>query len=319
VPARPLVAVSGPREPLAGLVVERLRGRVDVDVLVVGEPVAAKHLTGVTTVVHLTSNREPADVRRTGAVLDAARRARCSRVVLLTSAEVYGAVPGNAVPLADDAPLRAVAEEGALAHLLEVERLASAARAKGLAVAVLRPATLVGGDYGDAFDGPMLRQLAAPRLLAARGTEPLWQLCHVEDLLAALELVATSELAGPLTVSSDGWLRQSVVEQLAGKRRVELPASVAVGTAERLHRLGVTTSSPRELDHLLAPLVVGSDRLRAAGWRPVWTNEAALRAHLATQVGSESRAGAYTAAGATVALLGTAALVRRARRRRRGL
>jgi LPXTG-motif cell wall-anchored protein len=81
----------------------------------------------------------------------------------------------------------------------------------------------------------------------------------------------------------------------------------------------VTTSSPRELDHLIAPLVVGSERLRDAGWTPAWSNEAALRAHLAHQAGSDSHAGAYTAAGATVALLGTAALVRRARRRRRGL
>jgi hypothetical protein len=92
-----------------------------------------------------------------------------------------------------------------------------------------------------------------------------------------------------------------------------------MGTAERLHRLGVSAASPRELEHLLAPVVVGSTRLRAAGWSPVWTNESALRAHLADRARTTGRSGAYTAAGATVALLGTAALVRQARRRRRGL
>jgi hypothetical protein len=112
---------------------------------------------------------------------------------------------------------------------------------------------------------------------------------------------------------------QSAVERLTGKRRVELPVAVAMSTAERLHRLGVSASSPRELDHLLAPIVVRSERLRDAGWSPRWTNESALAAHLSDHARSDGRAGAYTAAGATVALLGTAALVRQARRRRRGL
>jgi hypothetical protein len=79
----------------------------------------------------------------------------------------------------------------------------------------------------------------------------------------------------------------------------------------------VSTASPRELDHLLAPIVVASERLRAAGWTPLWTNESALAAHLAERTSAGVRTGAYTAAGATVALLGTAALVRQARRRRR--
>jgi hypothetical protein len=93
---------------------------------------------------------------------------------------------------------------------------------------------------------------------------------------------------------------------------------MVTSTAQRLQRAGVTTAGPHELDHLLGPLVVAADGLRAAGWAPVWTNEDALVAHLSARSG-EPRGAAYTAAGATVALLGTAALVRQARRRRRGI
>ncbi|MBW3568137.1 MAG: NAD-dependent dehydratase, partial [Proteobacteria bacterium] len=110
---------------------------------------------------------------------------------------------------------------------------------------------------------------------------------------------------------------QTTVETLSGRRRLELPASVALSTAERLQRLGVTAASPSELDLLLAPIVVTCGRLRAAGWGPTWTNESALLAHLATQPEAGSRTSStYTAAGATAAVIGTAALVRRARRRR---
>jgi hypothetical protein len=182
---------------------------------------------------------------------------------------------------------------------------------------VLRPAALVAGALGPAYDGSLLRHLAAPRLLAVKGVEPLWQLCHLDDLLSALELAATGAATGRLTVASEGWLAQAVVERMTGKRRVELPASVAISTAERLHRLRVTPGSPRELDLLLAPIVVTCARLRAAGWTPQWTNEDALRAHVRTRPTGGAGSGTYTAAGAAVALVGTAALVRRTRRGRR--
>ena len=339
----PVIAVTGAATGLGRAVLERLAQRNDLGGLVaidtvrvrlegvvwrsadVRDPLLRARLEGVDTVVHLATThdvrrdrheRRALNVRGTAALLDAARAAGAGGVVLVTSAEVYGAVPGNPVPLPDTAPVRALPGDDLLGDHVEMEELAAAAT--GVAVAVLRPATLVGAGIGSAYDGALLRQLAAPRLLAARGSEPLWQLCHSDDLVAAIETAVCGGLSGPLPVGSDGWLPQSAVERLAGKRRVELPASVALSTAERLHRLGVTASSPRELDHLVAPTIVASERLREAGWSPGWTNEAALIAYLSDGARSEVRTGAYTAAGATVALLGTAALVRQARRRRHG-
>jgi nucleoside-diphosphate-sugar epimerase len=323
-----VVAVTGASTALGRLVHERLAARPDLPGVQPVDRPTRRSLAGVTTVVHLATSYDAAadaaerrrlNVVGTRALLEAARGAGAQRVVLVTSADVYGAVPGAPVPLPDDAPLHADADSGLLGEHVEVERLADHAVRTGLAVTVVRPATLVRGRLGPSYDGPQLRQLSAPRLLAVRGVEPLWQLCHADDLVTALELAAVGAVTGGVAVACEGYLLQSTVERITRKRRVELPASVALGTAERLHRFGLTTSSPRELDHLVAPLVVGCDRLRAAGWAPAWTNEAALRAHLADRAATgEGRAGAYTAAGATVALLGTAALVRQ-RRRRRGL
>ncbi|MFN2523222.1 MAG: NAD-dependent epimerase/dehydratase family protein [Mycobacteriales bacterium] len=309
------IGLTGASTGLGRLLLERLDG----------VPVDVADLRGVGTVVHLAMTYDSAlsgperralNVGGTAALLEAARTTGVRRVVLTTSAEVYGAVPGQPVPLPDAAPLRAEPDDGLLGDHLEVERLAEHAVRTGVEVAVLRPAALVGAGY----EGRLLRQLAAPRLLAARGSEPLWQLCHVDDLVSALVLAAEGRLTGAATVGCDGWLPQTEVERISGRRRVELPAGVALATAERLHRLGLSSASPRDLDHLLAPIVVTSERLRALGWGPSWTNEAALRAHLAERDAHGSgRAGAYTAAGASVALLGTAALVRQARRRRRRL
>jgi nucleoside-diphosphate-sugar epimerase len=340
-----VIAVTGAGAGLGRAFVERLAARDDLGGLIgldvaparvdgivwravdVRDPLLTSRLTGATTVVHLatsydvtlpTATRRALNVRGTAHVLEAAREAGARRVVLCTSADVYGVQPDNPVPLPDDAPLTGAADEVTLAgDHVEVERLASHAARTGMAVTVLRPATLVG--LGTAYDGQALRQLSAPRLLAVRGVEPLWQLCHVDDLVAALELAALGEVTGGLGVACEGSVPQRVVEELTGRRRLELPAAVALSTAERLHRVGVTASSPRELDHLLGPLVLGCDGLRTAGWSPAWTNEDALLAHLSARVPEGGRGTAVTAAGATVALLGTAALVRQARRRRRGL
>ena len=338
-----VVAVTGAAGGLGRALLERLAVRDDLAGLVgideraapvdgvlwrradPGGPLPARCLARVTTVVHLATSydvhAEPAgrralNVHGTAGLLRAAAEAGVARVVLATSAEVWGALPDNPVPLPDAAPLRAGADDSALlGDHLEVELLVPPAEVAGLEVTVLRPATLVGAALGPAYDGQRLGQLAAPRLLAVRGTEPLWQLCHVEDLLSALELAATGQVSGRLAVASPGALPQRTVEQQSGRRRLELPGSVAVSTAQRLQQLGLSASSTRELDHLLGPLVVAADGLAAAGWTAGWTNEAALAAHLASA--GVGRAGAYTAAGATVAVLGSAVLLRRARRRRR--
>jgi hypothetical protein len=105
---------------------------------------------------------------------------------------------------------------------------------------------------------------------------------------------------------------------------VELPAGVAFGTAERLHRLGVVPAPASELAYAVYPWVVDSARLRAAGWRPAYDGPAAFERLLLDVVGHHTLAArrlgrtdaTIGAAGATVAVLGTAALVRRARRRR---
>ena len=285
----------------------------------------AARLDAITTVVHLALCFDPAadprsrrdlNVRGTAALLDAARVAGVDRVVLVTGVDVYGALPGTSIPLAEDAPLRAEPDSALLGDLVEVERLASHATRTGLEVVVLRPCTLVGGALGPAYDGAQLLSLTGSRLLAARGVEPLWQLCHADDLLAVLELATLGRVSGAMAVGCDGWLTQREVERLSGLRRLELPGALAVSTAERLHRIGATSGSPRELDRLLFPLVVEPRRARAAGWLPAWTNAEALSAHLELRPPVPGRAGTYTAAGATVALLGTAALVRRSRERR---
>ena len=355
--ARPVVAVTGAAsglglacaralaaDPAVGKVIgiDDRRGHVEGAtwrVHDVCDPGIAARLGNVDTVVHLAldlgvgdkghggpggQGQKSRNVRGTQTVLTAAAAAGVRRVVLCTSAMVYGALPQNAIPLDEDAPLHAVPDGALIGDLIEIERLAAQAPRthRGLEVTVLRPAAVV----GPGVDSVLTRHFEAPRLLVVRGTEPKWQFCHVDDLAAAVTLAALGRVTGAVTVGCDGWLEQSEVETITGMRRIELPSSVALATAGRLHRLGVIPAPASDLQYVMHPWVVPSTRLREAGWRPTYDNPTALgvlleqvsgyHAVAARRVGR--RDATIGAAGAAVAVVGTAALVRRARRKRRG-
>ena len=293
------------------------------------DPRLAHALDGVQAVAHLAVELAPdpdrggqrqRNTRRAQTVITAAFAAGARQVTLVTSAMVYGALPDNPVPLTDDAPLRAVPEASVLGDLLEIERMADrAARThRGLSVTVLRPAIVLGLDG----DGGMASLVEAPRLLHVRGTTPHWQFCHVADLAGAVEHSLLGAVSGPANVASDGWLSQQEVEDISGRRSLDLPERVAMATAERLHRLGITPAPPSELAYLMNPWVVDTARLKQAGWSPRYSNAEALRSHLTergrARITRPGARGATAAAGAAVALVGTAALVRRARRKRSG-
>ncbi len=290
-------------------------------------------LAGVDVVVHTDldlapdsdqRSRRAFNVRGAQTVLTAAAAGRVGRVVLLTSAMVYGARPDNPVPLAEAAPLGADPDGSVVGDLLEIEHLAqrSPQANPGMDVTVVRPAALV----GEGVDTLITRHFEAPRLLAVKGCAPRWQFCHVDDLVSALELAAAGEVTGKFAVGCDGWLEQEQVEELSGLRRIELPAGLTFGTGRRLHRAGITPALVTDLHFVVYPWVVDCVTLREAGWKPAFDNETALQVLLEQRGGHHAVAGrrldkkdaTITAAGATVAVIGTAAIVREVRRRRRG-
>ncbi len=298
----------------------------------VRDPALAGRLSGVDVVVHTDLDLAPDsdhrarrayNVRGAQTVLTAAAAGRVGRVVLVTSAMVYGARPDNPVPLDEAAPLRAETDGSVVGDLLEIEHLAqrSPRTNPGMAISVVRPAALV----GEGIDTLVTRHFEAPRLLAVKGCAARWQFCHVDDLVSALELAAAGEVTGQFAVGCDGWLEQAEVEELSGLRRIELPAGLTLRTAQRLHRAGITPAPVTDLHFVVYPWVVDCAALRAVGWRPTFGNTEALQTLLAIRSGHHAVAGrrldkkdaTITAAGATVAVIGTAAIVRQVARRRR--
>ncbi|GAB2840217.1 SDR family oxidoreductase [Actinoallomurus bryophytorum] len=350
--AGPVIAVTGAADGIGRALVARLAGSADIKKVIalddhrgdvpgvtwrvvdIRDPQLAQRISDVDAIVHLDVDQSPEtghrerrayNVRGAQTVVTAAAAVRVRRVILVTSAMVYGAQESNPVPLPEDAPLSAEFDDGIVGDFLEIEELAAMAPVAhpGMTVTVLRPAALV----GPGIDTVVTRHFEAPRLLTVKGCAQRWQFCHVDDLVTALELAVSGEVTGTLAVGCEGWLEPEEVEEITGRRRFELPAAITFGTAQRLHRIGVTPAPATDLHYVVYPWVADCATLRTAGWKPSRDNAEALNALLEEVAGRHALVGRRlarkeatmaTAAGATVAVIGTAAIVRRARRKRRG-
>jgi len=233
--------------------------------LVDAAPEVVYHLAALTHVGH--SWNDPADVLRVNAtgtlyVLEAARAAaRPPRVLLISSAEVYGAVPEDRLPVTEDAPLAPVTPYAAAkvaAEYLGVQ----AYLAHGLPVLRVRPFNHVGPGQSNGFVVPALaeriigaRRSGASSILVGNLT-PRRDLTDVRDVVRAYRLLADRGVPGEVYNVCSG--RDVAIEDVAVRMQR------LAGTELRLEP---DPSLARPVD---VPVVRGDPaKLRAAtGWAP---------------------------------------------------
>lgn len=292
------------------------------------DPRLGKVLSDAEVVVHLAFVLNPIrdedkmraiNVEGTANLLAASVEAR--KLVYASSASVYGAYADNDFPLLETSPLRANPDFSYAAHKLATEQLVTgfATANPGTVVTVFRPAIV----FGPNVENFISRLFEAPRVMTVKGYAPPLQVVHESDVADALHLAVSTDLPGAYNVAADGWLEPEEVIEATGKKRIELPEAVAFSIAERAWRLGLTESPPGELAFVMHPWVVDNAKLKAAGWKPRYTNREALLETISShrQWVSLGRARARKSdlakgAAATLGLIATMAAARRARRRR---
>ncbi len=243
-------------------------------------------LEGVEVLVHLAGVHDPipdddlmarVNVTGTRRVLEAAGVAGVRKVILVSSATVYGAWPNNPIPLNEDAPLRPNPGFALGAHKAEAERLLAewAVAHPGAIATVLRLVTVV----GPRADHALARLLRSRLPLGLAGTTAPVQFVHEDDAVQALALAVATDLPGAYNVAADGWLSRDDLRGLLGRRvQPAVPPELAERILGRLWPAGLLDVPPSAIPYLVHPWVVAIDRLRAAGWSPAHSNEEAVLA-----------------------------------------
>ena len=274
------------------------------------------HLAGVHDAIPDEELMARVNVGGTRSVLEAAASAGVSKVVLVSSAAVYGAWPNNPIPLTEDAPLRPNPGFPLGVHKAELERLLaewSLARPK-VTTTVLRPAFVLGARA----DHAVARLIRARVPLAVGGSTAPVQFVHEDDATEAIALAVEGDLPGVYNVAADGWLTRDELRALVGRKvQPTIGPELMERALKRLWTAGLVDLPPSGVPYLVHPWVVAVDRLRAEGWAPRHTNEETVLACLGgREPGSAWKAAVTAAAGAGVAIAGlvvTGALRRRRR------
>ncbi len=207
-------------------------------------------------------------------VLNAAAAAGVRKLVVTSTAQVYGAHPDNPNFLSEDHPLRPQRDAHALRDRAEVESLTRifAQRHRAMVVTVLRPSWIIGPSYESA----VTRSFESGRVTTLLGYDPLLQFLHENDWLDAVELTLERDAPGPLNLAGEGVLPLSTLLRLAGKSNLPLPHPLLYRAAY-LGSIARSGDPPAAFyDYLRFLWVVDTRRARELlGFEPVYTTQEA--------------------------------------------
>jgi UDP-glucose 4-epimerase len=212
-------------------------------------------------------------------LLAAAAAAGVRHVVLRSFTALYGARGQNPNFLGEDQELRANPALDWARDKLQAEQHAAAfaRRYPGMAVTVLRFAPLLGPQVRNFYTSLFDRRVV-PVLM---GYDPLLQLLHPEDALAALDATLAAAPRGVFNVVPRAPIPLLSALHLADKLPLLIPHPLAYAVADALWTAGVGTAPGAFLDHLRYLFVAdGSKAEREMGFEPRFRSRDALDAYL---------------------------------------
>lgn len=238
----------------------------------------------VDTFVHLGGLENPArntawahEMESVGTlhVLNACRERPVERFILGSSSHLYGPRFDNPNFLAETHPLRGLRGCPFLGEKIDVEQqVAAFARDQSLTrTTVLRFAPLLGPTV-ETYITRWLSRRWVPTLL---GFDPLVQVVHEVDALAALKLAIDQDLAGVFNIAAEGVLPISTVIRLLGRSNLPLPHGLAARFTELLWLAELSEVPAPMLKFLRHICVADGEKARAEfGFSPGYTTREAV-------------------------------------------
>ena len=240
---------------------------------------------GIAAVVHLgvmhdphESSEEHHDFNVVGLqkVLEYVDVYKIPKLLLLSSANVYGPRPDNPQLIREDAPLLGAGPFSDIRDLVELDMLVNAFfwRCPSTETVILRPAHILGTVKNAPSN--YLRLDVVPTLL---GFDPMMQVVHQRDVLQAIDLALRPGVRGIFNIGGPEPMALSKAISLLGRRAMAVPHSLAKAAVKNLFRVRLTKFPAPELDFIRYVCMVDDTKARVElGYVPAHNLEATLRA-----------------------------------------
>jgi len=221
------------------------------------------------------------NVQGTQRLLEYCERYAVRKVILLSSANVYGPSPANPQFLTEDAPLMAGQTFPEMRDLVAVDMLACSHFWKNqeAETVVLRPVHILGSVRNAPSN--YLRLPLVPTLL---GFDPMVQVIHELDVVEAVALALRPGIRGIFNLTGPGEVPLSVLLRELKRPALPIPHPLAQSVLNALWRSRLTSFPVPELDHIKFVCMVDGTRARTQlGFRPQHNLRETIRAVLREQ------------------------------------
>jgi UDP-glucose 4-epimerase len=198
------------------------------------------------------------------------------KVVLLSSANVYGPRPDNPQFLTEDAPLLAAQRFPAMRDLVEIDHLVSTFlwKARELETVILRPVHIVGPVHNAPSN-----YLRIPRPPVLLGFDPMVQLVHVLDVAEAIVQALAPGRRGIYNIVGPGEVPLSAILAELGREGRWIPHPIAKPLLRLAFTFGLSSFPVAELDFIRYVCMVDGRRASAElGFRPRFGLRETIRA-----------------------------------------
>jgi UDP-glucose 4-epimerase len=209
-------------------------------------------------------------------LLEYAKQYDVPKVVLLSSANVYGPRPDNAQFLTEDAPLLAASAFSDMRDLVELDMLAQSFFWKhpNTETVILRPAHILGTVRNAPSN--YLRLPVVPTLM---GFDPMMQAVHQDDVVSAIRLALLPGVRGIFNIGGPPALPLSHAITMLDRGHLPVPHPMARMMLDRLWKMRLTSFPAPELDFIRYVCMVDDSRAREVlGYSHRYGIEETLRA-----------------------------------------
>ncbi len=201
------------------------------------------------------------------------------KVVVLSSANVYGPLPDNSNFLTEETPLMAADRYSDVRDLIELDMHAQSFLWKhpDIETVVLRPVHIVGPTVRNAPSN----YLRLERPVTVLGFDPMIQLVHMDDVCRAMALALKPGVRGVYNVTGPGEVPLSTILHELGRRPLPVPHFLVRGLLRHAFEARLTGFPPEEVDHLQYLCAVdGSRAARDLGYAPLHSLRETIRSVL---------------------------------------